>query len=165
MTAIKSSVTASSSSLLRDVVNDTPPFWDIEREFDASLNNRKLISIVCPFIVYSLIDCVYVCIRGIEIDCYNRERIEAKLRPITFKLIGASTITNPRLEAQFTAGQIRLTGLERNEKQLRSHRAFHGTHPRNIDAIATNGLLRIGHPLNPSKSTSAPHCTSPLSGV
>jgi hypothetical protein len=27
-----------------------------------------------------------------------------------------------------------------------------GTHPKNIQAIATNGLLRIGHPLNPSTS-------------
>jgi hypothetical protein len=45
-----------------------------------------------------------------------------------------------------------INGLGRSEKQLRSYRAFHGTHPRNVDAIATNGLLRIGHPSNPSTS-------------
>jgi hypothetical protein len=34
---------------------------------------------------------------------------------------------------------------------LRVEKGFHGSHANNLRPIATNGLLRVGHPQNPSQ--------------
>jgi hypothetical protein len=39
-----------------------------------------------------------------QIDCYVYERMAKKQRPISFKLVHATTIVNPTLEQQFEAG-------------------------------------------------------------
>lgn len=43
--------------------------------------------------------------------------------------------------------------------------SFHGTKAVNIKKIATFGLLNIGHPLNPSKSTDPGYFGAPTHGV
>jgi hypothetical protein len=65
--------------------------------------------------------------RVIEIECYNRDRIKKGRSPLTFKLVGAATISNLKLEAQFVAGKQRLIALGRDGKQLRVQQGFHGT--------------------------------------
>jgi len=42
---------------------------------------------------------------------------------------------------------------QRNERELEVQYGFHGTAPKNIKSICQNGLLRVGHPLNPSNKT------------
>jgi len=122
-----------------EINKNSKEFWDLEELFQGWLNN--------------------------QIDCYVHERVKKGLRPLSFNLIGASIIVNKNLETQHDACRTRLTSSGRSGDQLRSYRAFHGTHPRNVEAISKNGLLRIGHPLNPSKSTDPGFFGKPTKGI
>ncbi len=44
---------------------------------------------------------VFSHIRNNLIEDYNKHRIEKKLNPITFKLVGVEKVTNPFLQARF----------------------------------------------------------------
>jgi hypothetical protein len=86
-----------------------------------------------------------------QLECYTSERTKAGKRPTTFRLVGASRIDNPTLRARFDATAKRLKEAGRSAAELRVRRGFHGSHPKNLPLIAKNGLLRVGHALNPSK--------------
>ncbi len=64
----------------------------------------------------------------------------------------ASRIDNPELRARFDATVKRLKEAGRSPAECRVRRGFHGSHPKNLPLIAKNGLLRVGHALNPSKA-------------
>eukprot|EP01012_Entosiphon_sulcatum_P011992 TRINITY_DN17463_c0_g1_i3.p1 TRINITY_DN17463_c0_g1~~TRINITY_DN17463_c0_g1_i3.p1 ORF type:complete len:162 (+),score=26.08 TRINITY_DN17463_c0_g1_i3:25-486(+) len=50
-------------------------------------------------------------------------------------------------------------------QDFRERTVYHGCHPANVMRITTNGLLRVGHPLNPSSSTDAGYFGDPRFGV
>lgn len=102
---------------------------------------------------------------------YNEERLRANQLPITFRLTGATAIDNPSLSAAFekrraafaadsqlfpTRGKV-VRGFHGTalcvDASVASSVFFAGTAPRNLLKIAETGLLRVGHPLNPSKPT------------
>ena len=87
-------------------------------------------------------------------DDYVASRIKAGKKPITFRLTGVERIVNPVLNARFDAERERLKGTgdaKRPPEEARVRVGFHGTRESNLKKIARTGLLRVGHPLNPSK--------------
>ncbi len=105
-------------------------------------------------------------------------------RDITFQLMQVERVNNPGmpsfcfcflcvlaanlcssigLAARFEATRKRLDARGDASDGVRV--AFHGTNPRNIETIARCGLLRVGHPLNPSRSTDGGWFGSPRCGV
>jgi len=109
---------AEGKAVVTPITSDSDMFWQIEKEFRAGLNGR--------------------------IDDYVRLRIEQKKKPINFRLLAVSQVSNPVLEAQFQRHKTQLS-------DKREETGFHGTAGSNIMSICNNGLLRVGHPLNPSR--------------
>eukprot|EP00727_Mastigamoeba_balamuthi_P010396 m51a1_g598 hypothetical protein (783) ;mRNA; r:64378-70336 len=55
--------------------------------------------------------------------------------------------------------------LLRADEELEDRVAFHGTRPENVESMCNKGLLRVGHPLNPSHSTDPGFFGDPRHGV
>jgi hypothetical protein len=81
---------------------------------------------------------------------YVKRRQDKGLPPLTFKLVGAQTVSNPFLEQRFRAAQARLAAA--SDPQRSGSEGFHGTHPSNVKSICNKGLLRVGHKLNGSEA-------------
>mmetsp|Transcript_30096 Transcript_30096/g.33620 ORF Transcript_30096/g.33620 Transcript_30096/m.33620 type:complete len:421 (+) Transcript_30096:52-1314(+) len=81
-----------------------------------------------------------------QIDIYNPP---VQPRPITFLLVSARRVSNPKLAASFEAMKQKL------KDQTKESVGFHGTHPSNLEGIYRQGLLPYGHRSNPSTSTEA----------
>jgi hypothetical protein len=96
---------------------------------------------------------------------YNERRFEQKLSPIGFRLVNAEAIVNPLLVGRFERERQQLRDAGRSAEELRVKVGFHGTRESNVPKIARSGLLRIGHPLNPSKSTDKGWFGSPQHAV
>eukprot|EP00727_Mastigamoeba_balamuthi_P007653 m51a1_g3508 hypothetical protein (775) ;mRNA; r:866061-869024 len=97
---------------------------------------------------------------------YNEKRIRRGLKPLIFVVTSCWKVHNPTLE-QWFEGRMKFMRetLKRDPGEMRVRVAFHGTMRRNIDAICQNGLLRVGHPLNPSTSTDPGYFGDPHHGV
>eukprot|EP00727_Mastigamoeba_balamuthi_P008976 m51a1_g4700 hypothetical protein (936) ;mRNA; r:228863-231915 len=95
---------------------------------------------------------------------YTEKRIRANKHPIIFVVAAAWRVVNPTLEMWFRRRREFMRGaLGRSDDEMEERVAFHGTRERNIASICSNGVLRVGHPRNPSTSTDAgffgdPHC-------
>ncbi len=106
-----------------------------------------------------------------HIDDYNALRIKKGLRPITFRLRSADRIQNDVLQRRFERQLKRMqtepmsNSQKRSKDDVKVRWSFHGTRPENIPKIARTGLLRVGHPYNPSKSTDPGWFGSPMYGV
>eukprot|EP00727_Mastigamoeba_balamuthi_P013060 m51a1_g8377 hypothetical protein (1078) ;mRNA; r:163286-166519 len=97
---------------------------------------------------------------------YTAKRIKRNLQPLTFVVRSAWRVRNERLEELFRRRWAYMRdALGRSGEELDERAAFHGTRPENIAGICRNGLLRAGHPLNPSESTDAGFFGSCGSGV
>jgi hypothetical protein len=91
------------------------------------------------------------------IQVYVGNRQKAKLKPIKFRVVRVKEVSNPVLAARFAECKQRLVQFEpkRSRKYFKEHYAFHGTTPGRggpdgLERVCQNGLLRVGHPLNPS---------------
>jgi hypothetical protein len=83
-------------------------------------------------------------------------RIKEGKKPLIFLTDKVFKVTNSVLEQWFAMRHQWLReNLARNDTadELEPVWAFHGTRPDVIPLICQNGLLRVGHPLNPSRST------------
>eukprot|EP00727_Mastigamoeba_balamuthi_P008526 m51a1_g4296 hypothetical protein (824) ;mRNA; r:419047-422247 len=97
---------------------------------------------------------------------YTEKRIRANKLPIIFVVTAAWEVRNPTLEAWYERRREYMgKELGRTEDEMEERVAFHGTKEGNIGAICDNGLLRVGHPLNPSRSTDAGFFGDPRYGV
>lgn len=75
------------------------------------------------------------------------------LEPLTFIVSAMQKVSNQVLEARFERCRQRLCAAKdpsRSAAELREKIGFHGTRAPNIKKICDKGLLRVGHPLNPS---------------
>ncbi|KAJ9466032.1 Protein HOS4 [Diplonema papillatum] len=133
--ALKAKVKASAEELdkasvtLTPVARDDQAFWDLEEKFAANMQGRN--------------------------DDYNKNRVQAKLRPLTFILKSAEKVHNPVLEARFqrTKKQM-MEKYPEDKKKWRERVSFHGTSEKNLKSILRTSLLRFKHPLNPCKEQS-----------
>jgi chaperonin cofactor prefoldin len=119
-------------------------FWKVETEWGNALNKN--------------------------IEDYTAEQIKKGLSPITFKLDAVQKVHNPVLERRFISAQARLRAAHQAagtppDWNARERYGFHGTRLSNISKICTVGLLRVGHPLNPSKSVDDGYFGVPSCGV
>eukprot|EP00727_Mastigamoeba_balamuthi_P003054 m51a1_g12746 hypothetical protein (342) ;mRNA; f:61-1445 len=95
---------------------------------------------------------------------YTATRIRQGKLPLVFVVTAAWEVRNSVLEAWYEARRRYMEDtLRRTEEELEERVAFHGTMERNVGPICDHGLLRVGHPLNPSHSTDTgffgdPHC-------
>eukprot|EP00727_Mastigamoeba_balamuthi_P001645 m51a1_g11478 hypothetical protein (247) ;mRNA; r:7942-8751 len=99
---------------------------------------------------------------------YNEARIKQNKAPLTFIALRTWRVHNPTLESWFEARRAFMRDtLRRSEEadELDERVAFHGTREENIMGICANGLLRVGHPLNPSPSTDPGYFGDPHYGV
>eukprot|EP00727_Mastigamoeba_balamuthi_P013419 m51a1_g870 hypothetical protein (571) ;mRNA; r:828614-831043 len=97
---------------------------------------------------------------------YNEKRIKAGKKPLIFIVTKCWTVENATLEAWFDKRHTYMRDvLKRDVKELKTRVAFHGTRAANIDKICQNGLLRVGHPMNPSVSTDPGFFGDPHKGV
>ena len=96
---------------------------------------------------------------------YVKHRVAKGLPPLAFRLSAVQAISNPTLNAQFEAERKRLQSLGRTAEEVKAKWGVHGTRRTNIVKIASAGLLRVGHPQNPSHSTDAGWFGSPKHGV
>eukprot|EP00727_Mastigamoeba_balamuthi_P010683 m51a1_g6237 hypothetical protein (800) ;mRNA; r:1841-4963 len=97
---------------------------------------------------------------------YTEKRIKQNKLPIIFIVTAAWEVRNPTLEAWYERRREYMgKELGRTEDEMEERVAFHGTKEGNIGAICDNGLLRVGHPLNPSRSTDAGFFGDPHYGV
>lgn len=122
------------------VEKDSPEFWKVVDTLKANMNNA--------------------------IDDYVKNRILANKEQLTFRLVSCERVENPKLAAQYAAFREKLQ--QRNDRtaaDLKEHCAFHGTAMPNIKKICQNGLLRVGHPLNPSKAVDSGFFGVPQHGV
>eukprot|EP00727_Mastigamoeba_balamuthi_P008151 m51a1_g3957 hypothetical protein (1034) ;mRNA; r:350686-354109 len=90
------------------------------------------------------------------------------LNPLIFIATRVWKVTNPLLEDWFERRRVFMRDvLKRDEAkdELDIRAAFHGTPSDNIESICHRGLLRIGHPLNPSRSTDRGWYGDPRYGV
>eukprot|EP00727_Mastigamoeba_balamuthi_P000036 m51a1_g10029 hypothetical protein (1030) ;mRNA; f:111384-114796 len=97
---------------------------------------------------------------------YTATRIRQGKLPLVFVVTAAWEVRNPVLEAWYEARR-RYMGdeLRRTGEELEERVAFHGTMERNVGPICDLGLLRVGHPLNPSHSTDTGFFGDPRRGV
>eukprot|EP00727_Mastigamoeba_balamuthi_P001332 m51a1_g11196 hypothetical protein (208) ;mRNA; r:4029-4652 len=97
---------------------------------------------------------------------YNGKRIKAGLAPLMFAATRVWRVENAVLERWYglRKGYMR-GGLGRSEEETEDRAAFHGTRPEAVESICRAGLLRVGHPLNPSGSTDEGFFGSPRQGV
>eukprot|EP00727_Mastigamoeba_balamuthi_P001335 m51a1_g11199 hypothetical protein (1032) ;mRNA; r:12232-15327 len=97
---------------------------------------------------------------------YNGKRIKAGLAPLMFAATRVWRVENAALERWYglRKGYMR-GGLGRSEEETEDRAAFHGTRPEAVESICRAGLLRVGHPLNPSGSTDEGFFGSPRQGV
>jgi len=93
---------------------------------------------------------------------YTKKRVLAKLPPLTFELKSVVRVTNRILSDRHVAYRERLAKARHDTK---NRLAFHGTRADNIYNVCNRGLLRIGHPLNPSTSTDDGYFGTPTRGV
>eukprot|EP00727_Mastigamoeba_balamuthi_P002990 m51a1_g12689 putative protein kinase xa21 (547) ;mRNA; f:65-3349 len=99
---------------------------------------------------------------------YNEARIKQGKAPLTFVVLRAWRVRNAALERWFEARRAYMRDvLGRSEEadELEERVAFHGTREENIEDICAHGLLRVGHPLNPSASTDPGFFGDPRCGV
>eukprot|EP00727_Mastigamoeba_balamuthi_P001334 m51a1_g11198 hypothetical protein (1070) ;mRNA; r:7771-10980 len=97
---------------------------------------------------------------------YVVRRIKAGLAPLMFAATRVWRVENAALERWYglRKGYMR-GGLGRSEEETEDRAAFHGTRPEAVESICRAGLLRVGHPLNPSGSTDEGFFGSPRQGV
>jgi hypothetical protein len=122
-----------------------------------------------------------------HIDDYTTHRTKANKAPISFRVTEVQEIKNQVLAKRFEKCREALKANGRSDEELKVRFGFHGTfeslpagvprsitgfpaplkgtRPSNIAKIARYGLLRIGHPLNPSESTDEGWFGSPKHGV
>ena len=96
---------------------------------------------------------------------YVASRILAGKKPLTFRLTSVTAIDNTLLLARFQRECKRLEALGRTADELKPRTGFHGTRSANVPKIAASGLLRVGHPQNPSQRTDKGWFGSPEHGV
>eukprot|EP00727_Mastigamoeba_balamuthi_P012687 m51a1_g8040 hypothetical protein (776) ;mRNA; r:61760-65362 len=97
---------------------------------------------------------------------YTPTRIRQGKLPLVFVVAAAWEVRNPVLEAWYEARRrFMAEELRRTEEELEERVAFHGTLERNVGPICDHGLLRVGHPLNPSHSTDTGFFGDPRRGV
>ncbi len=72
-------------------------------------------------------------------------------------------IDNPILNENFIQFTRKIHAELRGD--FNTVRGFHGTRPENIEGIAANGLLKVGHPRNPSKAVDQGYFGDPQQGV
>lgn len=72
---------------------------------------------------------------------------------ISFHVVAIEKVNNPALAQSFRDCQRLLRSRNRTSEELTVKVGFHGTRKDAINGICENGLLKIGHPLNPSKAT------------
>lgn len=126
-------------------------YYNVKQSFKASLNGQ-------------IKD--YVFTRQKEYHEYIREQKNANMPaddqrmldckyPISFRVKGIERVVNETLRDRFNAFKASLTGSKqgRTAAERRKKISFHGTGVRNIKKICANGLLRVGHPMNPSDRT------------
>eukprot|EP00727_Mastigamoeba_balamuthi_P003230 m51a1_g12904 hypothetical protein (992) ;mRNA; f:48-3166 len=97
---------------------------------------------------------------------YTASRIRQGKLPLVFVVTAAWEVRNPVLESWYEARRRHMTGvLRRTGEALEERVAFHGTRECNVGPICDKGLLRVGHPLNPSHSTDTGFFGDPRCGV
>eukprot|EP00727_Mastigamoeba_balamuthi_P001643 m51a1_g11476 hypothetical protein (252) ;mRNA; f:3356-4295 len=99
---------------------------------------------------------------------YTEARIRQNKAPLTFVVARAWRVRNAALERWFEARRAHMRdALGRSDEadELEERVAFHGTREENIEGICAHGLLRVGHPLNPSPSTDPGYFGDPRCGV
>eukprot|EP00727_Mastigamoeba_balamuthi_P008718 m51a1_g4469 putative serine threonine kinase (712) ;mRNA; f:233437-239200 len=99
---------------------------------------------------------------------YNEARIKQNKAPLTFIALRAWRVHNATLESWFEARRAFMRdalGRSEDDDELEERVAFHGTREENIADICAHGLLRVGHPLNPSSSTDPGYFGDPRCGV
>eukprot|EP00727_Mastigamoeba_balamuthi_P000035 m51a1_g10028 hypothetical protein (1013) ;mRNA; r:106735-110223 len=97
---------------------------------------------------------------------YTASRIRQNMAPLIFVVTAAWEVRNPVLEAWYEARRRYMEDtLRRTGEELEERVAFHGTMERNVGPICDLGLLRVGHPLNPSHSTDTGFFGDPHRGV
>eukprot|EP00727_Mastigamoeba_balamuthi_P011825 m51a1_g7265 hypothetical protein (347) ;mRNA; f:202574-204155 len=99
---------------------------------------------------------------------YNEARIKQNKAPLTFIALRAWSVHNATLEGWFQARKAFMRdtqGRSDENDELEERVAFHGTREENIEGICAHGLLRVGHPLNPSASTDPGYFGDPRCGV
>ncbi len=79
-------------------------------------------------------------------------------------MCSAQRIENPALAANFEQYALELR-KQLGKNDLETIRGFHGTRPENLEGIAWKGLLKVGHPLNPSKAVDGGFFGDPHQGV
>lgn len=104
-------------------------------------------------------------LQGVNSD-YVGNRIMKGLPPLCFHLISAKKIHNPELYNSFQEFKKQIA-IQQNEDGsiYKVYRGYHGTQSSNLEKIALNGLLRIGHPNNPSTSTDPGYFGDPRYGI
>eukprot|EP00727_Mastigamoeba_balamuthi_P003627 m51a1_g13261 hypothetical protein (207) ;mRNA; r:1904-2524 len=99
---------------------------------------------------------------------YTEKRWKAGKNPLTFVVAGAWAVSNATLERWFVRRQAYMRDVLRraeDKEELDVRVAFHGTARENVRSICRSGLLRVGHPLNPSRSTDPGFFGDPHHGV
>eukprot|EP01064_Diplonema_japonicum_P014808 TRINITY_DN224_c4_g1_i1.p1 TRINITY_DN224_c4_g1~~TRINITY_DN224_c4_g1_i1.p1 ORF type:complete len:446 (+),score=122.82 TRINITY_DN224_c4_g1_i1:55-1392(+) len=113
---------------LAPIEKDCEEFWEIEEKLNAHLQGRN--------------------------DDYNKSRVKAGKKPLTFILIGAEKVKNKVLEDRFNKMRKTMKDKYPKEKERwRERVSFHGSNPKNIPSILRTSLLRFKHPLNPCKNS------------
>ena len=82
-----------------------------------------------------------------------------------FEVTGVRGVASPELSHKFDACREELKRRGRQGPELAEHWAFAGCPPAALDSICANGLLPVGHPLNPSQSTDEGFFGHPRYGV
>eukprot|EP00727_Mastigamoeba_balamuthi_P011417 m51a1_g6899 putative protein serine threonine (2757) ;mRNA; r:30336-39570 len=97
---------------------------------------------------------------------YTGKRIQRGLKPLTFVVNNCWKVSNPVLESWFDQRVAFMRDvLKREPAEFKVRTGFHGTRPENVDKICNAGLLRVGHPWNPTQSTDPGFFGDPHHGV
>jgi len=89
---------------------------------------------------------------------YPEERIK-------FEVIDVQEVRNERLEQAFERCRLDLARKGRSAVEMAPCHCFHGCSPSVVHAICDKGLLKVGHPENPSTSTDLGYFGNPREGV
>ena len=89
-----------------------------------------------------------------HIECYNPPQVP---KPITFELLELEIVHNPTLETRFNQFCEALNHVREplgwSSNDVFPRIVFHGCPLSSLKPICDKGLLRVGHPLNPSRPT------------
>lgn len=116
---------AATGMVLRSIDRACDEFWTIERLLAANIHGKN--------------------------EDYCEKRIINGERPVCFILFAAEAVENAALAAAFES-RCRVIADTREAKDARERVAFHGTHPRNLGSLCSNGLRPFGHRENSTVS-------------